>query len=99
MPAVHETQIQDWVRELSSKQFGEIKIVTINVRPTIGADGDKIFQISLVYEGKPKRLDPEKTIGLTRKLLDRLSGAGETGFPILSFIAQSDLGKTKPEAA
>ena len=99
MASVDEKQIQAWLDELSREEFKEIKVVAINVRSDIGADGDKMFNVSLVYEGKPKRLNPEKTLGLTRKLLARLTKAGESGFPIISFIAQSDLGKTKPEAA
>jgi hypothetical protein len=99
MASVDEKQIKAWLNELANSAFDEIKVVAINVRPATGADGDKVFEVSLVYEGKPKRLAPEKTLGVMRELIDRLTKAGETGFPILSFIAQSDLGKTKPEAA
>ncbi|MFN3459659.1 MAG: hypothetical protein ACK4ZN_01480 [Oceanibaculum sp.] len=99
MASVDEKQIKAWLNELANSAFDEIKVVAINVRPSVGADGDRIFEVSLVYAGKAQRLNPEKTLGLTRKLLQRLAKAGETGFPIISFIAQSDLGKTKPEAA
>lgn len=91
--------ISDMVRRLLHDRFDDVEIVSVDVRPDVDADGDRVLFITVVFDGKRKQLDSQKTSGLARHLLPEMQEAGENGFPIFSFIAKSELAKVKPDAA
>jgi hypothetical protein len=91
--------IRDIIRTLLESRFDDVEIVSVNVRPDLDTDGDPVLFITIVFDGKKKQLDPRKTSGLVRRLLPKMKEAGEEGFPVFSFIAKSELGKIKPDAA
>lgn len=94
-----QEKIKDLVGTVISERFDNMDIVAINVRPDFDDDGDDIITISVIFDGNKRKLDPKKTSSVLRYLLPKIRAAGERGFPVMSFIAKSELGSVSPEAA
>ena len=92
--------IRGIVREILEERFEGIEILSINIEDDVDADGDRILKVKVVFEAhKRDTLDASRVSGLARKILPKLAEIHESGFPIFSFIAKTDLGKMSPEAA
>lgn len=89
--------VKEIVRDVLTQELGSMEVVSINIWPDIDEYGEKIIKINVIFGGREKKLDPTKTAGLARHLIPRLQDVGEGAFPILSFIAKSELGKLNPE--
>ena len=93
-------QIREIVEAEFKDRFAGIDIVAINVHPGIGHAGDPIVIVKIVYDGKVEQL-VGGTLEMREVVREKLQSnpTEDPGFPILSFIAKSDLGKRNPEAA
>jgi len=94
-----ETQIGAIVQRFLEETFEGVKIVAVNVRARTDAEGDQVYDIHVIVGPGSRELDPRKLAGLVRRIRPSLEEAGEHGFPVFSFIDQSELGKLKPEFA
>ena len=93
-------QIRKIVEAEFKDRFAGVDIVAINVHPGIGHAGDPIVTVKVVYDGKVEQL-VGGTLEMREVVREKLQSdpARDPGFPILSFIAKSDIGKRDPEAA
>lgn len=94
-----EATVRVFTQELLTAIFENVVFPAVNVTASVDQDGDPIFIIHIVFEDGEYRLDPKITSALTGMLRIKLDEADISGFPIISFIARSDLGKSDPEAA
>lgn len=94
-----EASIRKIVESVLRTRFGDVEIVSVDVRPDVDASGDRILLITIVFDAKEKGLDARETSSLARRILPKMQAVGEEGFPVFSFIAKSELGKLKPETA
>lgn len=94
-----ETRIAAIVKRFLDETFEGVTIVAVNVRTRTDAEGDAVYDIHVVVGPGSRALDPKKLAGLVRRIRPNLEEAGEHGFPVFSFIDQSELGKLKPEFA
>lgn len=92
-------KVRDAVERVVKERFNDVRIVSITITPDVDEDGERILMIDVVFKADAKRLDSSKTVGLTRHLLPKLHEADEPGFPVFSFIADSEMRKSKTEAA
>lgn len=90
--------VEQVVRAVLQERFESIHIESIDVNVTTDEDGDEIYLVNVVFDGDQKRLDSAMTTGLARRILPKIQEMGAFGFPILSFIAKSDL-RTRKAAA
>lgn len=97
------TKRDDAVRKIIlahlAERFEGVRIMAVNLRHATDADGDDILAINVVFDGKSNQLDPTKTSSVVRHVRPAIEVLGEHAFPVFSFIARSELGKTSPEAA
>lgn len=87
--------IEDVVRE----QLADAAVEKVTVEESTDHDGDAIFRVSIVFDDKKGRLDPEKTVGLARHARSKLTGESAFRFPIFSFVAKSEVGGDQSAAA
>lgn len=97
--AVSQGQIREIVTSLLSEKFPKIRVLATNIREHKSDTGDEILEINVVFDSKKGDFDPKEIPELVEAVSSKLAEADDTRFPILSFIAKSDLGKTRPEAA
>jgi len=90
--------VQKIVREILATRFPKIKIVTIKVVEDEDYVGTSLLRIDITFKAKDGDFDPARMRELPRLIMPKLKEAEETkdmGFPLLSFIAASELGKHK----
>ena len=63
----------------------------LSMGPEVDGDGEEFLYIRLVYEGGADALDSDTTIGLSRRMRSAFEEADVEAFPVLSFVARSDL--------
>jgi len=83
-------QIKKVVKKTLTKPLGKVSITKIDVVDGVDADGDDILRISVIYDGGPEDLNPEKLLGITRILRDELDTIGEQAYPLVSFISKTE---------
>ena len=87
------------IGEVLAKRFPKVHVLSINLRATESDDGNDVIDVAVVFEAKEKRdFDPSKIPLCLSDIADALSEK-DAPFPVLSFIAKSELGKRKPEGA
>jgi hypothetical protein len=79
--------------------FPEIEIVRVNVAEHRDDEGDAILEITVVFGANDRDFDSARLKELPRLIMPKLREVKEDGFPMFSFVSESDLGKMKPEAA
>lgn len=96
----NERTIETIVCGVIRERFGDVRIAKIDAKPGFDEDGDQVWYVKVVLENSDvNRIDARRASGVVRHLLPKMVEAGDNGFPILSFIAKSELGKHSPEAA
>jgi hypothetical protein len=81
------------VEDTIAEEFGNVRFLGVKVVLGHDADGDEILRIKLLYDGAPDDLDIKKVGSLVRILRPKLLGlAGESAFPVISYISNADNG-------
>lgn len=96
------TKVQKIVREILKERFPKVNVVAINVDEDEDYDGNAILRINVIFKAKDGNFDPARMRELPRLVMPKLRETvetRETGFPVFSFIADSELGKQKSERA
>lgn len=96
---VEEKKLKNVVEAVLKDSFNDVEIESVSVEPGFDEDGDKILRVKVIFNDSGKQLDPHRTIGVLRVLRPRFAEIGEDAFPVMSFIAKSDMRKPKSEAA
>jgi hypothetical protein len=92
-------EIRSVIGAVLSRRFPKLRVSSINHSEVADDNGNDIIDVSVVIEVKNKSdFNPAKIPLCLSEIIDGLSDK-DAPFPILSFIAKSELGKTKPEAA
>lgn len=86
-----EQIVEQIIEEVARETIGD-EIQSVHVVSDLDYDGEKIFRVKIIFESSREdgQLDPNKTTGLVRRILPKLSEEKAEGFPILSFISTSD---------
>ncbi|QYO75332.1 hypothetical protein [Devosia salina] len=87
--------LQKIIEDTITKDFDNIKILSVNVARDVDFEGDEVLKIEVVFEGTRKDIDARKVSGAVRHVRPHLSAIGEMAFPLLSFVANSDRGRTE----
>ena len=92
MNAEQEEKIKGIVLDYLSERFTSDEFVFDPIRIVPGFDhyDEAIVNIVVVYEGDQYILDPVRTRGMIRHIIDRMAEIGVEDFPILRFIVKSE---------
>ncbi len=82
------TKVKDVIEETLRERCGNV-FELIVVRPDFNEYGDEILVIKAIFN--EDRLGPRRTAGLIRHLRPKLAEVGTEAFPVISFIAKSEL--------
>ncbi len=71
------SSIKRLIHEDLSGHFGDaFEFGPVVVRELVDHDGDPYFRVDIVFRGDQEALDPDWTLGLTRRVLHRLRDEG-----------------------
>ena len=81
-------KVKDIVEQTLRERCGNV-FELIAVRPDFNEYGDEILVIKAIFN--KDRLGAQRTSGLIRHLRPKLAEVGTEAFPVISFIAKSEL--------
>ena len=81
-------KVKDVIEETLRERCGNV-FELIAVRPDFDQYGDEILVIKAIFNAD--RLGAKRTSGLIRHLRPKLAEVGTEAFPVISFIAKSEL--------
>ena len=95
---MNEQEMRKIVEEAFKARFGDVELVSINVKPGVGFDGDPVVDIKIIYDGKFEQLDGEGLVRVDQEVDTKFDADSEAypGLPLLHFIAKSDIGDRDP---
>ena len=90
---MNEAQIRKIAERAFKHYFSDVKVIQVNVKPTLGHDEQRFVDVKIIYDGKYEQLNGT---GLVKVHSDIVSKAWrevdhDLGFPLVHFIAKSDL--------
>lgn len=80
--------VENAIRDVAAECFGGQHIIEVTARRKVDWDGDPFLYVTVVFD--KERLDPEKTVAMTRHVRSSLENLGEFTFPLLSFMSKAD---------
>ena len=91
--------VKDVIESVLEERFRDVEIVSVDIDHDSDEDGDSFLMITVVFNNSTtKTLDSRETSSLTRRLLPKLAEIGEKAFPIVSFVAESELRRSRSGA-
>ena len=81
-------KVKDVIEQTLRERCGDV-FELIAVRPDFDQYGDEILVIKAIFN--EDRLGVQRTSGLIRHLRSKLAEVGTEAFPVISFIAKSEL--------
>ncbi len=92
-----ERAIRKIVEAAFKTQFNDVEIFRINVRPGFDHDDDPIVDVNIIYDGKVEQLDGAGIVRVRSEIISKRDDpARDPAFPLVHFIAKSDIGKRDP---
>ena len=95
---MNEQSIREIAERAFKSHFGDLKLVTVNVRTRRDHDDEPVVDVHLVYDGKYERM----TAPGLRRVSSEIVGKAwrevedDLGFPMVHFFAKTDLGRRDP---
>ena len=95
---MNEQQIREIAETAFKRHFGDVKIVRVNVWPGFDHYDDPKVDVKIIYDGKYEQLKGMGPLRVQAEIVDKVwrSADDSPGFPMLHFIAKSDLGRRDP---
>ena len=96
---MNEQQIREIAETAFKRHFGDVKLFRVNVRPGFGFEDDSpVVDVTIIYDGKYEQLNGAGMVRVQSEIVDKVwrSADDSPGFPMLHFIAKSDLGRRDP---
>jgi len=90
-------KMRDVIEKVVTEQFLNLRIVEVNVKPETNDDGDLNYWVRVIFDAKAKWPETRIRVGLTRHIRAEMEEKGIDGFPITTFVADSEYGSTKAE--
>ena len=96
---MNEQQVGEIAEMAFRARFGDVKIVRINVRRGFDYDeDDPMVDVNIIYDGKYEQLNAGGLLDVRTEIVSKVWREAEAspGFPLVHFIAKSDLGRRNP---
>ena len=95
---MNEQEMREVVEAAFKARFGNVELVCINVKPSVDYEGDHVVDIILIYDGKVEQLDGEGILRVKHEVHTKFDAdfGKPPGWPLLHFIAKSDIGDRDP---
>jgi hypothetical protein len=87
------------VQDVLAIDFENIKVLKVQVRDDVDADGEEVLRVDVFFEGSPKDLQGRSLAGAVRRVRPKLIEAEERAFPVFSFISNKEISAGAFEAA
>ena len=96
---MNEQQVREIAETAFRRHFGDVEVFRVNVRRGFGFEDDSPkVDVKIIYDGKCEQLNGAGLLRVQSEIVDKVwwSADDSPGFPILYFIAKSELGRRDP---
>ena len=80
----------DLLKNIVADELKPAKIIRLKSEKAEDHDGDPIMRIRVVYDSDDNRLDPNKTLGLSRVLCNRYRKIFSNRYPVFYFLTKEE---------
>ena len=80
------------------RHLDEVPFVKIAVTPDTDEYGEEFLWVKAVYAGQPEDIDTHKSVTVINFVRSRLERVAVEAFPVISYIAKSDLSERELES-
>ena len=94
-----EQQVREIAEEAFKAHFGAVRVVRVNVRRGFDYDeDDPMVDVNIIYDGKYEQLSGQGLLGVQSEIISKVWWDVEDslGFPLVHFIAKSDIRRRDP---
>ena len=97
---MNNEQVRDIAEAAFKARFGEIGIVSVNVKPGFDHYDDPLVDVRIIYDAAYEDLSTEGTMSVRSEIIDRVwrDAHDSPGYPFVHFIAKSDIDQRDPAA-
>ncbi len=96
---MNERQVGEIAEAAFRSSFGDVEVVRVNVRRGFDYDeDDPTVDVNIIYDGKVEQLDGQGLVQVRSEVVSKVWREAEDspGFPLVHFIAKSDIGRRDP---
>ena len=96
---MNEQQVREIAETAFKRQFSDIEIVRINVRPGFGFEDDSpVVDVNIIYDDESGRVTGRGYNCVRSELVDKAwrEGKDDLGWPCLNLIPKSEVGQRDP---
>ena len=99
---MNNQQVRDIAEAAFKARFGDIGIVSVNVKPGFDHYDDPLVDVKIIYDGEVEQLiAPDKVpdmMSVRSEIIDKVwrDAPDSPGYPFVHFIAKSDIGQRDP---
>ena len=91
-------QVRDISEAAFKARFGDIEVVSVNVKPGFDHCDDPVVDVKIIYDGTVEQLGGEGILRVQSDIFSKVWWDAEDspGYPCVHFIAKSDIGQRDP---
>ena len=95
---MNDQQIREITEAAFRSRFGEIEVLSINIRRGFDHDDEPMVDINIIYDGKVEQLGGEGLLDVDMEISDKvwIYAEDSPGWPHVHFISKSDIGRQDP---
>ena len=95
---MNNQQVREIAEAAFKARFGDIDIVSINVKPGFDHDDDPMLDVNIIYDGTVEQLGGEGILRVLSEVVEKVweDAQDSPGYPCVHFIAKSDIGQRDP---
>ena len=95
---MNEQQVREIAATAFKARFGDIEVVSINVKPGFDHYDDPLVNVKIIYDGTVEQLGGEGILCVLSEIVEKVWGEAEDSpvWPQVHFIAKSDIGRRDP---
>ena len=92
---MNEQQVREIAETAFKTRFGDIEVVSVNVKPGFDHYDDPVVDVKIIYDGKVEQLGGAGILDVQSEIFSKVWREVEDspGFPLIHFIAKSDIGR------
>ena len=93
-----DQQIREITEAAFRARFGEIEILSVNIRRGFDHDDEPMVDINIIYDGKVEQLGGEGLLDVDMEISNKvwIYAEDSPGWPHVHFISKSDIGRQDP---
>ena len=95
---MNEQQVREIAETAFRSRFGDIDIVSVNVKPGFDHHDDPMLDVKIIYDGTVEQLIGPDMLKVRTEIVSKVWWDVEDspGWPYIHFIAKSDIGQRDP---